>query len=350
MKEVVIVGGTRTAIGDFGGSLKDIQPLDLAQHVIKDVLTRATAQPNQIDKTIFGCCFAPTEQNITRSAAFKAGIPEEVPGFTVNGTCGSSIQAIISGTQSILCGESDAILAGGVESMSNAPYLLPRARQGLRMGHATLYDHMFLDGLEDAYDKGRLMGVFAEQCADKYGFTREAQDAFATASVQRAKAATASGAFATEITPVTVKGRAGEVVVSIDEGPGKVKLDKIPTLKPAFKKDGTITAANASQICDGASGVMVVSERGLKTLGVQPLARVHHMSLMGHDPVIMLEAPVPATAAALKKAGATHYLVPVTDAGHGIPVGPELAGRIQKFWDLYLRDQKAEIATTAIAP
>jgi len=277
MKEVVIVGGTRTAIGDFGGSLKDIQPLDLAQHVIKDVLTRATTQPNQIDKTIFGCCFAPTEQNITRSAAFKAGIPEEVPGFTVNGTCGSSIQAIISGTQSILCGESDAILAGGVESMSRAPYALPKPEQ--LVGNLTAYDTSlgwrFTNPRLESTHGAEPMGVTAENIAEMTGITRQAQDEFALISHQRAVAAIDTGKFAEESLPVPIPQRKGDpILFTTDERPRRdTSLESLSRLKPAFKKDGTVTAGNSSGLNDGAAALLVMREDTAAKLGYTPMAR-----------------------------------------------------------------------------
>jgi acetyl-CoA C-acetyltransferase len=302
MKEVAIVGGTRTAIGDFGGSLKDIQPLDLAQHVIKDVLTRAKAQPNQIDKTIFGCCFAPTEQNITRSAAFKAGIPEEVPGFTVNGTCGSSIQAIISATQSIICGESDAVLAGGVESMSNAPYIMLTARWGQRLRHLEAYDLVWKGMQEPSIGVG--MGLTAENLAEKYKISKQEQDEFAALSHQRAAKAIDGGKFKAEITPFPIPRRKKDpILFDTDEHVRRdVSVEMMASLPPAFKKGGTVTAGNACGLNDAASAVILMDLDRAKKLGLKPLARIKAYQVSGVDPNFMGIGPVSAIQGALKRA------------------------------------------------
>jgi acetyl-CoA C-acetyltransferase len=217
--------------------------------------------------------------------------------------CGSGMRAAMFAHDMLLAGSADVLVAGGMESMTNAPYLLPKARGGYRIGHDRIFDHMMLDGLEDAYEPGRSMGTFGEDCAAKYSFTRAEQDAFATASVQRAKAATETGAFAAEITPVTVKGRASEVVISIDEGPGKVKLDKIASLKPAFKKDGTITAASSSSINDGAAAMVMMRASTAAKLGLKPLARIVSHAVHAQEPEWFATAPVGATQKALAKAG-----------------------------------------------
>ena len=217
--------------------------------------------------------------------------------------CGSGMRAAMFGHDMLLAGSADVVVAGGMESMTNAPYLLPKARGGYRIGHDRIFDHMMLDGLEDAYEAGRSMGTFGEDCAAKYSFTREQQDAFAIASVQRAQAATKSGAFAAEITPVTVKGRAGDVVISIDEGPGKVKLEKIPALKPAFKKDGTITAASSSSINDGAAAMVLMRASTAAKLGLKPLARIVSHAVHAQEPNWFATAPVGAVKKALAKAG-----------------------------------------------
>jgi acetyl-CoA C-acetyltransferase len=224
---------------------------------------------------LFGnCLMAGQGQAPARQAAFKGGLPKSAGAVTLSKMCGSGMKAAMFAHDMLLAGSHEVMVAGGMESMTNAPYLLLKGRGGYRMGHDKVYDHMMLDGLEDAYEAGRSMGTFGEDCAAKYKFTREAQDAFATASVQRAKKATESGAFATEITPVTVKTRAGESVIAVDEGPGKVKLDKIATLKPAFKKDGTITAASSSSINDGAAALVMMTESTARRLNVKPLARI----------------------------------------------------------------------------
>jgi acetyl-CoA C-acetyltransferase len=217
--------------------------------------------------------------------------------------CGSGMRAAMFAHDMLLAGSAEVVVAGGMESMTNAPYLLQKARGGYRIGHDRIFDHMMLDGLEDAYEPGRSMGTFGEDCAAKYSFTRAEQDAFATASVQRAKAATETGAFAAEITPVTVKGRGGETVISIDEGPGKVKLDKIPTLKPAFKKDGTITAASSSSINDGAAAMVLMRASTAARLGCKPLARIVSHAVHAQEPEWFATAPVGATQKALAKAG-----------------------------------------------
>jgi acetyl-CoA C-acetyltransferase len=217
--------------------------------------------------------------------------------------CGSGMRAAMFAHDMLLAGSHEVLVAGGMESMTNAPYLLPKARGGYRIGHDRIFDHMMLDGLEDAYEPGRSMGTFGEDCAAKYQFTRAQQDAFATASVQRAQAATSSGAFKTEIAPVTVKGRAGDTVISIDEGPGKIKLDKIPTLKPAFKKDGTVTAASSSSINDGAAALVMMRQSTATRLGCKPLARIVSHATHAQAPEWFSTAPIGATEKALAKAG-----------------------------------------------
>jgi len=225
----------------------------------------------------------------------------------------------------LIAGSRDVMVAGGMESMTNAPHLLLKGRSGIRIGHDRIFDHMMLDGLEDAYEPGRAMGTFGEQCAGKYEFTREAQDAFATASVQRAKAATESGAFKEEITPITVKGRSGETVISIDEGPGKVKLDKIPTLKPAFKKDGTITAASSSSINDGAAALVLARESTAKELGAKPIARIVGHATFAQEPEWFTTAPVGAVNKLLKKIGWTAKDVDLWEVNEAFAVVPMAA-------------------------
>jgi acetyl-CoA C-acetyltransferase len=238
-----------------------------------------------------------------RQAAFKGGLPKSAGAVTLSKMCGSGMKAAMFAHDMLLAGTHEIMVAGGMESMTNAPYLLLKGRGGYRMGHDKVYDHMMLDGLEDAYEPGRSMGTFGEDCAAKYKFTREAQDAFATASVQRAKKATESGAFAKEITPVTVKSRAGETVISADEGPGKIKLDKIATLKPAFKKDGTITAASSSSINDGAAALVMMTEGTAKRLGAKPIARIVGHTTHAQEPEWFSTAPIGATHKLLAKTG-----------------------------------------------
>jgi len=238
-----------------------------------------------------------------RQAALKGGLPQSAGAVTLSKMCGSGMRAAMFAHDMLLAGSHEVLVAGGMESMTNAPYLLPKARGGYRIGHDRIFDHMMLDGLEDAYEPGRSMGTFGEDCAAKYQFTRAQQDAFATASVKRAQAATSSGAFKAEIAPVTVKGRGGETVISIDEGPGKVKLDKIPTLKPAFKKDGTVTAASSSSINDGAAAMVLMRQSTATRLGCQPLARIVSHATHAQAPEWFSTAPIGATEKALAKAG-----------------------------------------------
>jgi acetyl-CoA C-acetyltransferase len=270
---IVIVGAARTPMGAFQGDFSALAAHDLGGAAIRAAVERAGVQPDAVGEVLFGnCLMAGQGQAPARQAAFKGGLPKEAGAVTLSKMCGSGMKAAMFAHDMLLAGTHDVMVAGGMESMTNAPYLLQKGRGGYRLGHDRIFDHMMLDGLEDAYEPGRSMGTFGEDCAAKYGFTRAEQDAFATASVERAKAATASGAFAAEITPVTVKSRAGETVVSVDEGPGKVKLDKIASLKPAFKKDGTITAASSSSINDGAAALVMMRASTATKLGCKPLA------------------------------------------------------------------------------
>jgi acetyl-CoA C-acetyltransferase len=301
---IVIVSAARTPMGSFQGDFASLAAHDLGGAAIKAAVERAGIQPAQVDEVIFGnCLMAGQGQAPARQAGFKGGLPKSAGAVTLSKMCGSGMRAAMFAHDMLLSGSAEVVVAGGMESMTNAPYLLPKARGGYRIGHDRIFDHMMLDGLEDAYEPGRSMGTFGEDCAAKYSFTRAEQDAFATASVQRAKAATETGAFAAEIAPVTVKGRAGEVVISIDEGPGKVKLDKIPTLKPAFKKDGTITAASSSSINDGAAALVMMTAATAAKLGLKPLARIVSHAVHAQEPEWFATAPVGATQKALAKAG-----------------------------------------------
>ncbi len=302
MKEVVIAGAVRTAIGDFGGTLKSISPVDLAQHVMDEVMKRAQVHPHWINKVIFGNCFAPLEQNISRIAAYKVGIPQEVPAFTINSTCGSSMQAIISASQAIQCGEAELILAGGVESMSVAPYIMESARWGQRLRHAELYDLVWR-GMQE-YPIGVGMGLTAENLAEKYGISREEQDAFALLSHQRATEAIEQGKFKTEITPISIPRRKKDpLLFDRDEHvrPG-LSLDQLAKLPPAFKKNGTVTAGNACGMNDAGAAVIVLSREKANELGVKPLVSIKEYHVAGVDPHIMGIGPVPAIQTALKKA------------------------------------------------
>ena len=301
---IVIVGAARTPMGAFQGDFAALAAHDLGGAAIKAAVERAGISPDLVTEVLFGnCLMAGQGQAPARQAAFKGGLPQSAGAVTLSKMCGSGMRAAMFAHDMLVAGTHDVLVAGGMESMTNAPYLMLKGRGGYRLGHDRIYDHMMLDGLEDAYEAGRSMGTFGEDCAAKYSFTREQQDAFATASVQRAKAATDSGAFAAEITPVTVKGRGGEVVVSSDEGPGKIKLDKLPTLKPAFKKDGTITAASSSSINDGAAALVVMRASTAAQLGCKPLAKIVAHANHAQAPEWFSTAPVGATQKALAKAG-----------------------------------------------
>jgi acetyl-CoA C-acetyltransferase len=302
---IVIVSAARTPMGGFQGDFSSLSAHDLGGAAIKAAVERAGIPGDAVGEVLFGnCLMAGQGQAPARQAAFKGGLPKSAGAVTLSKMCGSGMKAAMFAHDMLLAGTHDVMVAGGMESMTNAPYLMLKGRSGYRMGHDRIFDHMMLDGLEDAYEAGRSMGTFGEDCAAKYKFTREAQDAFAIASVQRAKAATESGAFATEITPVTVKGRAGEVVVAIDEGPGKVKLDKIPTLKPAFKKDGgTITAASSSSINDGAAALVMMKESTATRFGSKPIARIVGHAMHAQEPAWFTTAPVGAVQKLLAKTG-----------------------------------------------
>ena len=301
---IVIVGAARTPMGSFQGDFSALAAHDLGGAAIAAAVARAGLSPDLVDEVLFGnCLMAGQGQAPARQAALKGGLPISAGAVTLSKMCGSGMRAAMFANDMLLAGSADVVVAGGMESMTNAPYLLPKARGGYRIGHDRIFDHMMLDGLEDAYEPGRSMGTFGEDCAAKYSFTREQQDQFATTSVMRAQAATTSGAFAAEITPVTVKGRAGDKVISIDEGPGKVKLDKISSLKPAFKKDGTITAASSSSINDGAAALVMMRASTAAKLGLKPLARVVASAVHAQEPNWFATAPIGAVNKTLAKAG-----------------------------------------------
>ncbi|MCF8156826.1 MAG: acetyl-CoA C-acyltransferase [Rhodoferax sp.] len=320
---IVIVGAARTPMGAFQGDFSSLAAHDLGGAAIRAAVQRAGISPDLVTEVLFGnCLMAGQGQAPARQAGFKGGLPKSAGAVTLSKMCGSAMRAAMFANDMLIAGSHEVLVAGGMESMTNAPYLLPKARGGYRIGHDRIFDHMMLDGLEDAYEAGRSMGTFGEDCAAKYSFTRAEQDAFATASVQRAKAATESGAFAAEITPVTVKGRGGEVVVSIDEGPGKVKLDKITTLKPAFKKDGTITAASSSSINDGAAALVMMKASTAAKLGCKPLARIVAHATHAQEPEWFATAPVGATQKALAKAGWTVDDVDLWEVNEAFAVVP----------------------------
>ena len=301
---VVILSYARTPMGGMQGELADVPAPELGAIAVKGAVERAGVEGTAIERIYMGCVLsAGLGQAPARQAALKAGLPTSVEATTVNKMCGSGMQAVIMGAEALASGSVDYVVAGGMESMTNAPYLLKKHRSGARIGHDTVYDHMFLDGLEDAYEPGRAMGSFAQVTADEYQLTREAQDSFAIASLTRSQEATASGKFAREIVPVTIKTRAGEVTVTEDEQPKKGRPDKIPALKPAFAKDGTITAANASSISDGAAALVISRQSVAAANGQQPVARIVAMAAHAHEPAKFTTAPVGAIAKVLDKAG-----------------------------------------------
>jgi acetyl-CoA C-acetyltransferase len=290
---VVIVSAARTPMGGFQGDFNGVTAPQLGAVAIKAAVERAGIKPEQVEEVVFGNVLqAGIGQAPARQAALGAGLPLSAGCTTVHKVCGSALKSVMLMHDSLLAGSYEIGVAGGQESMSNAPYLLPKARGGYRLGHGQLLDHMFFDGLEDAYQKGRLMGTFAEECAESYGFTRAAQDEFAIRSTTRAQVAIKDGSFAWEIAPVTVAGRKGDVVVSNDEQPPKAQIDKIPNLKPAFKKDGTVTAANSSSISDGAAAVVLMRASKAKALGLTPLARIIAHTTHAQEPNLFTTAPV----------------------------------------------------------
>ncbi|KVZ12451.1 acetyl-CoA C-acetyltransferase [Burkholderia ubonensis] len=301
---IVIVGAARTPMGGFQGDLAAATASELGAVAIRAALERAGVPAEQVDEIVFGCVLpAGQGQAPARQAALKAGLPLAAGATTVNKMCGSGMKAAMFAHDLLVAGSADVLVAGGMESMSNAPYLLPKARGGYRMGHGQVLDHMFLDGLEDAYDKGRLMGTFAEDCAAAYGFTRDAQDAFAIASLTRAQQAIASGRFAAEVAPVQVRAGKTDTVVSIDEQPGKAKLDKIPTLKPAFREGGTVTAANSSSISDGAAALVLMRRSEAQKRGLTPKAVIVGHSTYADKPALFPTAPVGALRKLSEKTG-----------------------------------------------
>ena len=301
---VVIVSAARTPMGGFMSDFADLAAHDLGGVAIKAAVERAGIAPALVEEVLFGnCLMAGQGQAPARQALFKGGLPQSTGAVTLSKMCGAGMEATILAHDQLIAGSREVMVSGGMESMSNAPYLLKKGRGGYRMGHDKVFDHMMLDGLEDAYEPGRSMGTFGEDCAAKYQFTREQQDAFAIASVTRAQEAARSGAFDAEIAPVTLKTRKGEVTVSVDEGPAKARLDKIASLKPAFRKDGTITAASSSSINDGAAAMVLMRASTAQRLGCKPLARIVGHATHAQAPEWFSTAPVGATEKLLKKIG-----------------------------------------------
>ncbi len=318
---IVIVGAARTPMGGFQGDFASLAASDLGAVAIKAAVERAGIQPGDVQELLFGnCLMAGQGQAPARQAALKAGLPISVNCTTLSKMCGSGMKATMLAHDLIVAGSNDVVVAGGMESMTNAPFLMPKARAGYRMGHQQVMDHMFLDGLEDAYDKGRLMGTFAEDCAAKYTFTREAQDQFALTSLSRALAANNDGTFAWEIAPVTISGRKGEVVIDHDEQPAKASPDKIPTLKPAFRKDGTVTAANSSSISDGAAALVLMRRSDAEKRGLKPLAVIVAHATHAQEPAWFSTAPVGAIEKLYAKTGWTSQSVDLFEINEAFAV------------------------------
>ncbi|TPG90829.1 acetyl-CoA C-acyltransferase [Pseudomonas caspiana] len=301
---IVIVSAVRTPMGGFQGELKSLTAPQLGAAAIRAAVERAGVAPDAVEEVLFGCVLsAGLGQAPARQAALGAGLDKSTRCTTLNKMCGSGMEAAILAHDMLVAGSADVVVAGGMESMSNAPYLLDRARSGYRMGHGRVLDHMFLDGLEDAYDKGRLMGTYAEDCAETNGFTREAQDAFAIASTTRAQQAIKDGSFKDEIVPLTVTVGKEQVLISNDEQPPKAKLDKIASLKPAFRDGGTVTAANSSSISDGAAALVLMRRSEAEKRGLKPLAVIHGHAAFADTPGLFPVAPVGAIEKLMKKTG-----------------------------------------------
>ena len=301
---VVILSYARTPMGGMQGALSDVSATDLGATAVKAAVERSGVAPESFDRTYMGCVLpAGLGQAPARQASIKAGLPKSVQATTVNKVCGSGMQTVIMGAEALASGSVNYVVAGGMESMTNAPYLLKKHRSGARLGHDTTYDHMFLDGLEDAYEEGRAMGTFAQETANEYQLTREQMDDYSIESLRRANAAIESGAFSGEVVPVTFTTRAGQQTVDTDEAPGKGKPDKIPQLRPAFAKDGTITAATSSSISDGAAAVVLSRESVAKENGQEPVAKIVAMAAHAQEPSEFTVAPVGAIEKVLKSAG-----------------------------------------------
>jgi acetyl-CoA C-acetyltransferase len=301
--EAVILSAVRTAVGTFGGALKDVPAVRLGELVVREALARAKASPEQVDEVILGCVLtAALGQNPARQVGVNAGLPHAVPAMTLNKVCGSGLQAVMLAAQAVRAGEAELVVAGGMESMSAAPFAAPAARWGARMGASPFVDVMIKDGLWDAFHDYH-MGITAENVAERYGFTREAQDAFGLQSQTRAKAAIAAGRFKDEIVPVPLESKKGPAAFDTDEHPRETSLEALAKLKPAFKKDGTVTAGNASGLNDGAAALVVASRRMAEKLGVEPLASVRAYASVGVDPAVMGLGPIPSSRKAMERAG-----------------------------------------------
>jgi acetyl-CoA C-acetyltransferase len=342
---VVIASYARTPMGGFQGVFSGVKATDLGASAVKAAVERAGVLPDLVERIYMGCVLpAGLGQAPARQAALGAGLPQSVEATTVNKMCGSGMQAAIMAYDALAAGSVDVAIAGGMESMTNAPYALPKHRSGARIGHDRIIDTMMMDGLEDAYEPGKAMGVFAEEAVRDYQFTRDQQDDFAIRSLSRANAAIGSGAFAREITPVTVRGRGGDVIIDTDEQPGKAKPEKIPSLKPAFLKDGTITAANASSISDGAAALVMTRQSVAEKLGLPVIARVVATAAHAHAPAKFATAPVPAIRKLLDKAGWAVADVGLFEINEAFAVVAMIAGR-----ELGIPDDKLNVNGGATA-
>jgi acetyl-CoA C-acetyltransferase len=323
---IVIVSAARTPMGGFQGELKGFAAPELGAAAIRAAVERAQLKPEDVQEVIMGCVLpAGQGQAPARQASLGAGLPLAAGCTTVNKMCGSGMKAAMFAHDELLAGSVEIIVAGGMESMTNAPYLLPKARAGLRMGHGQVIDHMFYDGLEDAYDKGRLMGSFAEDCAQKYKFSREAQDAFAVASLQRAQKANKEGWFAWETTPIAIKAGKDQKFIETDEQPFKANFEKIPTLKPAFRKDGTVTAANSSSISDGAAALVLMRRSMAQKRGLAPLATIVGHATHAQEPGWFTTAPVGAMRKLLERTGWSAGQVDLYEINEAFAVVPMAA-------------------------
>ncbi len=342
---VVIASYARTPMGGFQGALSSLSATELGAAAVKAAVERAGVSADAVDRIYMGCVLpAGLGQAPARQAALGAGLGLNTEATTVNKMCGSGMQAAIMAHEALLAGAADIVVAGGMESMTNAPYALPKHRSGARIGHDRIVDTMMMDGLEDAYEPGKSMGVFAEEAVRDYQFSREDQDTYAIRSLERASAAIGSGAFAKEIIPVTVKGRGGDMVIDTDEQPGKAKPDKIPSLRPAFAKDGTITAANASSISDGAAALVMTRATVAEKLGLSVVARVVATAAHAHEPAKFTTAPVPAMRKVLERAGWSAGDVDLFEVNEAFAVVAMIAAR-----ELDIPDDKLNVNGGATA-
>ncbi|WP_298968497.1 acetyl-CoA C-acyltransferase [uncultured Roseobacter sp.] len=321
MRQVVIAGAARTPMGGFQGDFTALDASDLGGAAIKAAIEKAG--PAVVEEVLMGCVLpAGQGQAPARQAGFKAGLGEDIPATTLNKMCGSGMKAAMIAFDQIALGQTDVMVAGGMESMTNAPYILPKMRGGARLGHGQVVDHMFLDGLEDAYDKGRLMGTFAEDCAERFQFTRTVQDGYALASLSRALEAQSTGAFDHEIAPVEVKSRKGSMTITADEQPARARPDKIPQLKPAFREGGTVTAANSSSISDGAAALVLAAEETAAAQGLTARARIIGHASHAQAPGLFTTAPVPAAQKLLDRIGWTKESVDLWEVNEAFAVVP----------------------------